>query len=74
MIQVNGEIISHEEMESVLERYEDKGEFVKVSEEDVVRSAIEEVLVLQEAGRLGIAVDEEELDHRMEALQNMNQN
>ncbi|MFD3270061.1 SurA N-terminal domain-containing protein [Paenibacillus dendritiformis] len=74
LIQVNGEIISHEEIESVLERYEDKGEFVKVSEEDVVKSAIEEVLVLQEAGKLGITVDEAELDHKIDALKNMNQN
>lgn len=74
LIQVNGEIISHEEIQHVLQRYEDKGEFVKVSEEDVVKSAIEEVLVLQEAGKLGITVDEAELDHKMDALKNMNQN
>ncbi|RJG21723.1 SurA N-terminal domain-containing protein [Paenibacillus thiaminolyticus] len=74
LIQVNGEIISHEEIQNVLQRYEDKGEFIKVSEEDVVNSAIEEVLVLQEAGKLGITVDEAELDHKMDALKNMNQN
>ncbi|WP_165980029.1 SurA N-terminal domain-containing protein [Paenibacillus dendritiformis] len=74
LIQVNGEIISHEEIESVLQRYEDKGEFVKVSEEDVVKSAIEEVLVLQEAEKLGITVDEAELAHKIDALKNMNQN
>ncbi|WII38411.1 SurA N-terminal domain-containing protein [Paenibacillus thiaminolyticus] len=74
LIQVNGEIISHEEIQHVLQRYEDKGEFIKVSEEDVVKSAIEEVLVLQQAGKLGITVDEAELDHKMDALKNMNQN
>ncbi|CAH8706663.1 SurA N-terminal domain-containing protein [Paenibacillus thiaminolyticus] len=73
LIQVNGEIISHEEIQHVLQRYEDKGEFIKVSEEDVVKSAIEEVLVLQQAGKLGITVDEAELDHKMDALKNMNQ-
>lgn len=74
LIQVNGEIISHEEIQNVLQRYEEKGEFVKVSEEDVVKSAIEEVLVLQEADKLGITVGEAELDHKIDALKNMNQN
>ncbi|MBG9794117.1 hypothetical protein ABD76_17045 [Paenibacillus dendritiformis] len=74
LIQVNGEVISHKEIQTVLQRYEDKGQFVRVSEEDVVKSAIEEVLVLQEAGKLGITVDEAELDHKIEALKEMNQN
>ncbi|BFH11560.1 SurA N-terminal domain-containing protein [Paenibacillus melissococcoides] len=74
LIQVNGEVISHEDIQNVLQRYEDKGQFVHVSEEDVVKSAIEEVLVLQEAEKLGIKVDEAELDHKIEALKNMNHN
>lgn len=72
-IRVNGEMIYESEIQNVLNRYNNRSEFVQLSKEDVAKSAIKEVLVLQERVKLKVEVDDRALDDKVEDLKNLGQ-
>jgi len=65
IVTVNGEPIFQSEIENALSRYEN----MALTREDLIMIAIEEVLVVQEAEKLGIIVDDNELDKKVKALE-----
>lgn len=64
-VTVNGEPIYENEIENALNRYEDKTD---ITREDFITIAAKEVLVVQEAEKLGITIESNDLDQRISIL------
>jgi len=64
-VTINGEPIYENEIENALNRYEGKTD---ITREDFITIAAKEVLVVQEADKLGITIESNDLDQRIKIL------